>query len=139
MKRTLTHLFLSALVGCGPALTEPIKWEPVQRYQPVDVRDLIAHEPKAVLAGDMAAFDGWLISGDDWRRVKDELRRLQDVLDVAYGQIEADRRYCSDVDALEDAALREAKAARWYAFAAGVGVGAGSCGVLGWGLRTAGP
>lgn len=125
--------------GCIPRLTDPIQWEPIVHYETVELHELIATEPAPCVTGESVPFDGWLLTEADWQRVKDEIRRLEDALEGAYGQIEDDRWYCSATDAAQDEALKTARESQWRAFAAGAGLGAGACGVVGWGLGRALP
>lgn len=127
MARLLALLLL--LSGCAPRLIDPIQFQPYERYPVHDLRELVGTEPAPLLAGEPAPFDGWLLAEADWQRLKDELRERGDRLEDAYGQVDDDRAYCSQVDAAEDEALRVCREGHWRAFGTGVVAGFGACGV----------
>lgn len=122
-------LALLLLTGCGsPRLTEAIQFDPLPRYEAPELAELVATEPAPLLAGDAAPFDGFLFSGDDWRRIKGEIDRLKQALGIMEAQAQDDRWWFRQRDSALIEALKACRQQQPRAFAAGIGVGFGGCG-----------
>lgn len=83
--------------ACTPALRQPIEFATVTEYEPPGLRALV--DPTALVAGDPAPDDGYLLTPEEWRRVRDEVSRLESALLLAYQQRESDRLLAETEDA----------------------------------------
>ena len=123
----LSTSLLWILCGCQGSLTAPLELGEQTRYQPPELSALIATTPAPLLVGDAAAFDGWLLSGDDWRRIKDDRARLVQALAEAYEQRADDVRLAETEDRAKREALRQCRQRKAEVLALGVALGVGGC------------
>ena len=115
------------LSGCAGSLSAPLKFTEFHRYQPPELSALIATTPGPTIAGDAAAFDGFLFTAADWSRVKAEHRRTVEQLRIAHEQLDADRHLAETEDAAKRAALKQCRQRKAEVFALGVALGVGGC------------
>lgn len=118
---------LLILTGCAGSLVAPLSFTEASRYYPPEFAVLIATEPEPTIAGDAAAFDGFLVAGADWRRVRAEFDRLRAMLAEAYAQSASDRVLAITEDRAKVEALKQCRRSKAEALAFGIGIGAGAC------------
>ena len=92
--RRLLALLLGAalgLAGCQSGVLRPLSWGIIPSYNAVPAPDLLTVEPKGLIVGDSAPFDGFLVATEDWRTLVHEYLRLQEALTISQtgrGEIE---------------------------------------------------
>lgn len=123
---------LLILGACTPALHKfaRIDWTPVEPYAGPDLRDLVGTTPAPVVAGDPAPFDGFVVTADDWKRVRDEVARLQGALEDCYAQGRGDRILADAAVEYKVELLRGCEVRAREAFLAGCGICAGGAAAL---------
>jgi len=124
--RAIVPLLL-ILTGCAGSLVAPLSFTEASRYYPPEFAVLIATEPVPLLAGDAAAFDGFLVTGADWRRVRAEFDRLRAMLAEAYAQSASDRVLAITEDRAKVEALKQCRQRKAEVFALGIALGVGGC------------
>lgn len=126
---------LVLLAGCASSPKAPPQWAQIPAYSVPDPTMLVATEPVPLLASDPAPHDGWLLTEEDFQRLKDELRDAGDAYDallliLGKDRAEADASIADLVELLKTcrANIPRAAAAACAACAAGAGgIVGGAC------------
>lgn len=123
--------------GCVGAVLRPLDWQPIPRFDPPPVASLVAHDPATLLQGESAPWDGVLVTADDLNALLADREQLVEALQVLYtGRIE-DRGYATEVAGACQTAVKVCRESRPRIFLAGLGAGAGGCGVVVGGVSAA--
>ncbi len=126
-------LLVALLNGC--ALTRPIEFEALPRYEAPPLPAIIDVEPAPVVAGDVVPFDGWVVTEPDWQRMKDQSRDLVRALAKAYQEIDRVTWYAQRVDHEKTEALKACLRDKPQTFAAGAATGFAACAAAGWAVE----
>lgn len=132
---------VALLLGARPhRLVDPIPWpELVEERFPAVSAVLGRTAPVFLVAGDTVPHDGWLLAGAGYPRLGEQYRAQEAALEQCYWGRRGDR---SDADAVHRSTIEGLKVCRANKprdFAAGVGVGFGSCAAAGWIIEGARP
>jgi len=123
-------LLLALLVGCTPALTKPIAFTPVERFEPAPLWDVVG-EPTPLLAGMAMDEAGHWFSREQIAALKAYIAREQGALGDCYAQGTDDRRYAEVKDDAMIGLVGRLRRQIVEAYAMGVATGFGGCGAIG--------
>ena len=132
-------LFLICVVasGCVGTVLRPLNWQPIPSFSPPPVEELVSHSPATLLQGEAAPWDGVLVAADDLNALLADRQQLIEALSVLYeGRIE-DRGYATEVAGACQTAVKVCRDNQPRVFLAGVGAGAGGCGIVVGGVSAA--
>ena len=128
------RLFLSVLcciaTGCVGTLLRPLDWKPFPTFEPPPVAELVAHPPATLLQGEVAPWDGVLLDVDDLNAILTDREQLLDAIRLVYAGRVEDRDYATEVTATCQTAVKVCRENQPRVFVAGMGAGAGACGVV---------
>ena len=129
--RWATLLISLLLLGCPGSVTKPLEFSEAHKYDPPSFAEIVGKEsPIPVVAGEIVAHDGWLLSDALVDRIKAEYRETGEQLKESHGQQQTDRALAETEDREKRAALKRCQQRKAEVFALGVALGVGGCSAL---------